>query len=538
MDVNVSQQQLLLRRILVQEAELQRRARIRAERDTFLGFIRHVAPWFIIEEVHILICAALERLAYSAIDRLMIFMPPRTGKSQLASIFFPAWYLGRFSDRKVMEASHSKELSLDFGRQVKYLVESPEYLELFPEMALRHDNRSAGRWGTVEGGVYTTTGVGGAIAGKGYHLGIADDLISEQDKDSKAAKEFVKKWWGPGFYTRRQPEVNSILLMGTRWAKDDPAGFLLEEAKKNPDADQWEVLKVEALLSKSSAEQLNRVAAASILRTDRHPQTYVFMPGDSFAPRRWPLNELLRSRNNMSSRDWSALYQQSPVEDEGHIFKRHYWREWKGPLPKCEYVLSVYDTALEEEEANDYSARTTWGIFYHEDVKMPERDHNNIVEMHRPHGLGRYHAILLERWEERVDFPALRKLAKTNYEKFKQDRILVEKKASGHSLIHELRRYGVPVSGVKKGRRESKLAMYNIAVLPFEQGCVWYPAGRKWAESVIDHCADLPYGEHDDIGDTVAIAMRFLRNTFHLQLPGEEEGEPEIKPKRRGYGGK
>lgn len=535
--ISLQTPEILERRALLAEAELARRDRMGLQRDTLIGFIQHVAPWFILEEVHILICQALQRLAFGEVERLMVFMPPRTGKSQIASIFLPAWYLGHFADHKVMQASHSKELAVDFGRQVKYLLEMPEYQELFPRITLKADNRSAGRWGTNAGGVYAATGVGGAIAGKGFHLGVADDLISEQDKDSDAAKQFVKKWWGPGFYTRRQPEKNSILYMATRWSLDDPAGYLLGQTKERPDeADHWEVLKVPAILDANTADLLNEASTAKILLTPRHPKRYHFIPGDSFAPRRWPLRELHRSRGNMGSRDFSALYQQSPVEEEGNIFKRKWWRKWPGEKPpKCEYMVTVYDTAFEEGQESDFSARTTWGIFWHEDRERPQKP-DKVVEMFRPMAGGRYNAILLERWQDKVEFPTLRKLARDHYDEWKPDRVLVEKKASGHSLIQELRRNGVPVVGVGKGKRESKLAMYNAAAVPLEQGTVWY-MNRRWADEVIDHCSLVPYGEHDDLGDTVAIALLFLRRTFHLQLPGEEDEDEPVTPKRRGYGG-
>lgn len=235
------------------------------EHGSLIKFIKRVAPWFIVEEVHLAIAERLEAVVLGEIDRLMVYMPPRTGKSMLASIFFPAWYMGLFPDRKVMQCSYSAELAVGFGRQVRNLVQDRDYQSVFPGVNLRPDNKAAGRWALTGGGEYFAAGVGGGIAGKGFNIGIIDDPLSEQDAYSQVAKDRVWEWYGPGFYTRRQPGGAGIVYMGTRWALDDLAGRLVEESKQNKEADRWEILSIPAILNKKAAAILNRFTGDPLL---------------------------------------------------------------------------------------------------------------------------------------------------------------------------------------------------------------------------------------------------------------------------------
>ena len=511
--------------------ELLRERDRRDARRSLIHFIRKVAPWFVIEEIHLLIARHLEDLVFGRIDRLMIFMPPRTGKSQIASIFLPAWYMGLYPNRKVMQASYSSELATDFGREVRNQVADEDYQDVFPGVELRPDSKAAGRWHLTGGGVYVATGVTGGIAGKGFNLGIVDDPLSEQDAYSDSAKKWTHQWWGPGFYTRRQPEANAILVMSTRWAKNDLPGFLLATARENKKADQWTVLEIPALLDEKSARSLNKVAENPLLRSEKHTKFFSFAPGESFSPRRWPLSELHRSRSNMSSRDFEALYQQKPVEDEGNILKRSWWRKWRGPLT-LENVVQVYDTAFEEGEENAYSARTTWGVFLHTDtVKMGGQ----------PVTRTRHCCLLLEAWRDRVGAPELREEAVQAYKHFKfngnhvlVDRVLVEKKASGHGLIQELRRAGVPVYPMKA--EKSKVARAHAASMVPEQGAVFYPADAKWVDDVINECADFPYGEFADWADTCVHAWNWLRRTYNLDLNTDPPDEDDDRDRQGGRG--
>jgi predicted phage terminase large subunit-like protein len=202
--------------------------------------------------------------------------------------------------------------------------------------------------------------------------------------------------------------------------------------------------------------------------------------------------------------------------------------------------VSVYDTAFEEGEENDYSARTSWGIFWHEEQPDPELAKLPAWKRKHLEVTGRWCAILLEGWKDKVEFPELRKLAVEHYKKFNPDRVLVEKKSSGHSLIQELRRAGVPVSPVKADI--SKLARANAAAVVLEGGCIWY-LDRKWADTVIEDCATATFqrgSPGNDIGDTCVHAWRYLRRTYHIDATGdrrdedtEDDDQPTPQPQGR-----
>ncbi len=499
--------------------EYLRRQEQRAKADNFLDYILHVRPDFIIEEVHIAVAEKLEKIVTGEIDRLMVFMPPRTGKSLMGSVLFPSYYIGHHPADQMMQVSHSTGLAESFGREARNLLLDEAFQQIFPNTRLSKDSRSTSNWATTQNGKYAAVGVGTGIAGRGWHLGCLDDVLDEQGALSKVEKDSIWEWYGPGFYTRRMPNRNAIVSIQTRWAVDDLAGRLLAQSVIEPEADQWDVLSIPALLDDASAELLTRISHEpkyrKYLATEQFPDPITFKAGDSFSPRRWPMKELLRAKRNMTKRAWSALYGQNPYEEEGGILPRDQWRLWKkDEPPACEYVMQVYDTAFEVEEVNDYSARTTWGIF-----KRPED--------------GKYACILLERYKKRVTFPELRDEAWESYREFQPDRVFVEKKASGHSLIQELRRKGVPISPVKV--KDSKLARAHACSIVLEQGCVYY-MDRSWAEEVRQECAEFPNGKHDDLVDTCTHAWNLLRRLFWLQLsdePDEDDPTETVRGRRR-----
>lgn len=547
-------------------------------RESLIAYIKAVAPWFIIEEVHCVIAAHLEAVAAGDIDRFMCFMPPRTGKSLTASTFFPSWYAGKLPSDKIMQVSYKLERARDFSLDVRELMRLPEYRWIFPGVQLAKDAKAAGRWRVEEltseahklakqrtqQGQYNAAGTEGGIAGVGFNLGILDDPLSEQDKDSKLAKDRVWNWYGPGFYTRRQPERNAIVLMMTRWSKDDLAGHLLEQKKAG--ADVWTVLNVPAILNKESAKKVYEVAKEYSTPGLTEPDGGVreLKEGDSLAPRRMSLKELARSRANMTEADWNALYMGNPTKEEGHILKKKYWRLWpKDKPPECVFIFQMYDTAMEAKESNDYSARTTWGVFEHKE-REGERASFNM--------------ILLDRWKDRLETPELKrqivighfggKKAKEiltrwypndkeeiaqlddKLQGYLSDRILIENKGGAIGLIQELRKLhdpAVPVWPWKLPRGMSgelgKYARAKLASLVFEQGAVWY-MDRTWATEVIDACAACKFDgsdEHDDLEDTVSASAVYVRQTYRVELKTDVDEEEEAreaapKPKRKFYG--
>lgn len=540
-------------------------------RVSLIAYIRTVAPWFTIEEIHLVIAAHLEAVTNGEIDRLMIFMPPRAGKSQTCSVFFPSWYAGRFPNEKILQVGHSTELSRNFSLDVRGLMRSPEYEWIFPGVQLAKDAGAAGRWRVEEvylelekleeqisrnqQGQYNAAGVTSGIAGKGFNLGIIDDPMSEQDKHSKLTKDRIWNWYGPGFYTRRQPDKNAIVLCQTRWARDDLPGHLLEQQEKHHGADVWTTLNIPAILDRDSAAKIYLIASEY---KDTELEIIGMQEGDSFAPRRFSQKELARSRANLIETDWNALYMGNPNVEEGFILKQRHWRLWpKKNMPDCQYVFQMYDTALEEKEQNDFSARTTWGVF-----EYREKDGERPTQ----------HMILLEAWEDHVETPDLKveamvsawgpkdakKALKLMYpqeadrynaipevdkdgkeiEGWFPDHILIENKVSGSMLIKELRRVRKPRPlpvrpwdnpRGDRGRELSKFSRAKLAALVLEQGAVWYP-NRKWALAVIKKMAETKFDgtdDTDDMADTVTASMIYVRKTYRVELPSDVDEEAE-----------
>lgn len=499
-------------RVVVQE--YLRRKKEQKKGSRFLDYVAQVCPFFIFEEIHVLIARRFEQLKAGKIDRLMISMPPRAGKSLLASELLPAWWMGHYPTDKILHTSYASTLVEKFGRKIRNQIMDAAYQEMFPGTQIARDSRSAGQWSTSLGGEYNAIGVGGGAAGKGGNLICVDDIVSEQDMFSKTTHDNVYEWYQSGLYSRRQPERNAFIIMMTRWRTDDLIGRLLADSIVKSEADQWENLSVPAILDQESADLLNECS------NDPHiKDPYHYTAGDSFSPRRWPLKELLRTKHTLGRKAFSSLYQQSPVIDGGNIIQTEWWKPWKEgtALPKIEYILQSYDTAYEEGQSNDFSARVTLGVF--------KRQSDN-----------RMCAILLERLKERLTFPNLLEEALTSYKEYKPDRVIIEKAASGAPLLQELRKRGIPVTPIPP--KGSKIARANAAAIMLEQGSVYYPDGKKWAQEVIDDCAAFPNGAHDDIPDALFHALNFIRRTFLLETPDDEEvdeDETTEKPPTRSY---
>lgn len=452
------------------------------------------------------------------LDRLMILAPPGSAKSTYASIMFPAWFAGRNPKKDIIAGSQTQDLADRFGRRVRNLVGGQVHRAVF-DSGLAPDQRAAGAWTTDQGGEYKAVGVA-PFAGRRGDLAVLDDLIrGKQDADSPTVRESTWQWLLNDLYPRLKPN-GKIVYITTRWHQDDPAGRLLPDAWngqsgwfQGKDGEWWYVLSFVAIVETPEEQECDPLGRKI---------------GDIIWPEWFNEKMLTMMRRKIGSRNWNSLYQQKPREEEGGILKSRYWRKWTyDKMPKCEYVISVYDTAMEEGEQNDYSARTSWGVFWFEEPPKPETFQVVRKPWERPPVGGRYCCMLLEGWQEKIDFPELRKLAKTHYNDLQPDRVLVEKKVSGISLIQELRRAGVPVYGIAADK--SKLARAHAAAVVLEDGCVFYP-DRRWAETVIERCASATFKKGDpgnDMPDTCVHAWNFLRKQFHLQHSEDPVDDPE-----------
>jgi len=457
-------------------------------KDQFMAFAHHVYDNFIEGQHHRIIAEKLEAVARGELKRLIVNMPPRHSKSELASYLMPAWFLGRNPKLKIIQATMNTELATRFGRKVRDLVDDPMYKEIFPNTKLKADSQAAGRWETEQKGEYFAAGVGAAMTGRGADLLIIDDPHSEQDALSSTAYDNTYEWYTSGPRQRLQPG-GSIIIVQTRWSKKDLTGRLLNEQAKDTMADRWEVVEFPAILPS----------------------------GSPLWPEFWKKEELLGVKASLSPTKWNAQWQQDPTSEEVAMIKRDWWRPWeKENVPRLKYILQSYDTAFSKKETADYTAITTWGVF------DPEEDHTD-------------HIILLDAKKDRYNFPELKEVAADQYEYWEPDMVLIEAKASGLPLADELMRINIPVNTFAPGRRrggggvDKTTRMHMVAPL-FEAGRVWVP-DTKFAEDVIEEVASFPNGEHDDFCDSMTMALIRFRQGGLVSL--EEDEEDDYEPRRR-----
>ena len=458
----------------------------------FLAFVKRVWPSFIEGRHHKRMASAFEKVAEGKIKRLIINMPPRHTKSEFASYLLPAWFLGRYPNKKVIQTAHTAELAVGFGRKVRNLVDSDTYTDIFPNVSLQADSKAAGRWNTNKAGEYFAIGVGGAVTGKGADLLIIDDPHSEQEAALAATNpeiyDKVYEWYTSGPRQRLQPG-GSIIVVMTRWGLRDLTGQVVK-ASAQRGGDDWEVIEFPAILPS----------------------------GSPLWPEFWSLDELSALREELPNSKWQAQYQQQPTSEEGAIVKREWWKKWeKTNPPKCDFIIQSWDTAFETTTRSDFSACTTWGVWTNED--------------------GDTHIILLDSYKARLEFHELKKKVLELHQEYEPDALIVEKKASGISLYQELRRMGVPVSEFTPSKGNDKITRLNAVSDIIASGRVWVPE-TNWAEELIDEVASFPSGEHDDLVDATTLALARFRNGGFLRLPIDEPEEtPYFKGRnnRRGY---
>jgi predicted phage terminase large subunit-like protein len=453
----------------------------------FLSFVKYVWPEFIEGSHHKIINKKFNDLAEGKIKRLIINMPPRHTKSEFASYLLPAWMIGKKPKLKIIQATHTADLAIDFGRKTKNLVDEPSYRELFPTR-LQEDSQAAGKWKTEQGGEYFAAGVGGAITGRGADLLIIDDPHKEQDirADGKAFEKAMN-WYTAGPRQRLQPG-GSIVIVMTRWSTKDVTGQLLK-AQSEEGSDQWEVVELPALLP----------------------------DGKPVWPEFWTSEELLKTKASIPVSNWNAQYMQSPTGEEGALLKRDWWQDWtkKNP-PPLDYIIQSYDTAFTKGTKSDYSAITTWGVF------ETEEDGQNI--------------ILLDAFKDRYEFPELRRVAYEQYLQWKPDMVIIEAKASGLPLTHELRAMDIPVINFTPSRGNDKHVRVNSVAPLFESGKIWAPMHEHFAQEVIEECAAFPFGEHDDYVDSTTQAIMRIRQGGMVRHPEDYKDEPVVKGEIKYYG--
>lgn len=464
-------------------------------RNSLLEFVQAIDEDYKIGVHHAKLASMFEDMAHGKESRITVNIAPRFGKSQLTSIYFPAWFIGNFPTKKIMMVSHTADLAVDFGRKVRNVVDTPLYHSIFPGVSLAADSKSAGRWSTNKGGEYFAVGVGGAIAGRGADLLVIDDPHNEQEIIAGNLEIFEKayNWYAFGARTRLMPG-GRVAVVATRWAKNDLCGKLIEDMTRNPKADQWKVVEFPALLN-----------------------------GKSLWPEQWTTEALLQTKASMPSFQWNAQYMQHPTSAESAIIKKHWWKEWtKDDPPDCDYIIQSLDTAAEKNNRADYTSLTTWGVFT---IDNPDD------------GTRQANIILLDSFRERVEYPEMKRMALRKYKEFEPDWFIVEKKNSGAVLYQEMRANGLPVQEFTPTRATGdKTARLNAVSDIFSSGMVWYPVGRRWAEEVVEEVCGYPAMAHDDTVDTTVMAVQRFRSGGFITLPTDEVfNDEEFIPRVANY---
>ena len=482
------EREMLFTQVAEYKAALQREQ----AQDSFMAYVKMMWPGFVHGRHHALMAKKFEEIASGKLKRLIINMPPRHTKSEFASYLLPSWFLGKFPNKKIVQSSNTSDLAVGFGRKVRNLVDSEQYTTVFPNVALRQDSKSAGRWATNANGEYFAIGVGGTMTGKGADLLIIDDPHSEQEaalaQGDPTVFDKVYEWYTSGPRQRLQPG-GAIVVVMTRWAQKDLTGKILADAAKRDKTDEWEVIELPAIMPS----------------------------GNPLWPEFWSLKELEALREELPVSKWNAQYQQTPTGEEGALVKREWWKTWDSENPpRCEFMIQSWDTAFTKNERSDYSACVTLGVFYFND----DPENPNI--------------ILLDAFQKRMEFPELKEKAYAHYMEWEPDAFVVEAKAAGAPLIFELRRMGIAVSEYTPSRGNDKFVRLNSVSDLFKSGKVWAPDTR-WAHELIEQMAAFPNSDHDDLVDACVQGLIRFRQGGFLRLETDEREELRSFRKKHVY---
>jgi predicted phage terminase large subunit-like protein len=472
----------------------EKRASLVAANHSMLGFANAVYPGFKTGPHHKKLAKIFTDVIEGRKKRVIINIAPRMGKSEFSSYLFPAYFLGKYPNKKIIMGTHTASLSEDFGRRIRNLIDTEEYHAVFPSTMVADDQKAAGKWSTSAGGQYYAAGVGGALAGRGADLFVIDDPHSEQDvkSNSRLAFDTAWSWFQTGPLQRLMPGGAIIIIM-TRWSLLDLTGRLIDYQIKNSEALPWEIVELPAILN--DGEETEK----------------------SLWPEQWPLGQLKATKASLDPQYWNAQYMQQPTSENSALVSRKMWRIWdQDEPPACDYIIQSWDTAFETKNKSDYSACTTWGVFYNE-------EEGNSPQV-----------ILLDAFKDRMAFPELKQVAYKHYMEWEPDAFVVEKKAAGAPLIQELRAIGIAVQEFTPSRGNDKMVRLNAVADLFSSGKIWAPDTR-WAREVIEEIAAFPVGEHDDYVDTTTQALLRYRQGGFISLDSDEKDDLYHVPRRAAY---
>ncbi len=526
----VAAKQLLAKRILA--------------RRRLLYFTKITHPSYQPGWVHQDICMRLERFSQAVADgkspRLMLLVPPRHGKSELASIRFPAWHLGQYPNHEIINAGYNLDLPMIFSRKVREIARDPLYQKLFPDAQLDPDTGAAEAWKMTKGGGFTAAGVGGGITGKGAHVLIIDDPIKNlEEADNSDVRDKLEGWYQSTAYTRLAPG-GGVLLIETWWNDDDLAGRLQQAARLNPKADQFEVIRYPALAEQfewkhRESGHILRTAAPVLIQEDiagaamrnkilghqaptevtpgelveYEPGQFELLraPGESLHAERYPPESLERIKATLSPRIWSALYQQNPVPDEGMYFQKSYFRYIRAfPDLRHTRIYTAWDFAIGEKQVNDFTVGATimqdaTDTLYVLDVHKLKGDSFSIVE-----------AIIdvYQRWGQIPQTDYL--LGFEDGQIFKAIEPLLKKRMSERGTY--------PPYEVLKPFTD-KLARARPLQGRMQQGRVYFLEDAPWRSGAEQEMLRFPAGAHDDVVDALSWATRLCMGKAPPRGPDE-----------------
>lgn len=512
----------------------------RMRRDLVLFFQR---AWALIEPSSIKlnwhISAMAEHLlavTMGQIRNLMILVPPRQTKSRLCSVTWPVWHWLHKPEAQFLFSSYNVDLALEHAVLARRIIESGWFRQFYGHLFyLLADTNEKDYYANSKGGYRITVSIGGKGAtGRGGSILVIDDPHDAAKIESDTTRSNALAWHDNSWRSRaNDPNTTQKVYVAQRTHHADMFGHVLAQESK-----RWTVLELPMEFDPSN-RCITYPNDGTGVKKDAKP---IFrdprqVEDELLNPSRFNAETTRVEKDVVSKRVWAAQYQQKPEGAGGLILKRHWWKEWcwpeghpkrkegkERPLPDFFEIVQVYDTAFEPDEESDFTARTTWGLFVNTD---PFEDPTSGLKRDQE----RVCALLLDRYKDRPGFPELREEMLRSNKEFEPDLILVEKRASGHSLIQEARRKSLPVKGVKipggKGAN-NLITRVHMASLMLQKGCIYY-VSRNWSLDVIAEASGFPQVEHDDQVSTLAMAWQYFRRYRDLQLPDDDKAE-DIDP--------
>jgi len=469
----------------------QKRVKLELARRHLADFALYTDSRYRMNWHHALLCDYLDRFVAKEIRRLMVFMPPRHGKSECVSRKLPAFIFGKNPDASIIAASYSADLAQRMNRDVQRILDSPQYGEVFPQTALFGKNIRTVAGGSylrnsdifeIVGyrGTYRGAGVGGGITGMGADYIIIDDPIKNREEANSATyRNKLWDWYTSTLYTRQEKEA-AILVTLTRWHEDDLAGRLMEQAKADPASDQWEILSLPAICEPETRHPGDPREEGAALWTDKYS-----------------CGELMKIKATIGSYEWAALYQQRPSPGEGGLFKREWWQRWSVMPDDLFDFLQSWDCAFKDAETSDYVVGQVWA----RSIKNPAR---------------RY---LLDQVRARMTFTETVQAVRGLSAKWKQTtRKLIEDAANGVAVIDALKKEISGLTPVKP--LGGKVVRAHAVTAAVEAGNVYIPDASiaPWIHDFIEELSAFPSGTHDDQVDALTQANAYYNDKGGFNL--------------------